>query len=238
MKKTVTLGLALVALCGLAASTSVGFQPEGTRQVRAPGGQPVDPAQFVARMMELDTNGDGKISREEAAESPFARGFDRFDANTDGFIDKAELETFSAQRGQRPGQIGQGPGAAAGEVATFDQNMGNSGRAMRRLSRSEFTAESRAGDLAALQQMQTALIAAKAQVSTVHMSDNAKAKFGDDAAAYQAEFQTYLIRAVKESLDLEMAVIQGNSAAAVAARMRLEETRNQAHDIFEHEEEG
>ena len=42
------------------------------------------------RFKELDSNHDGKISREEA-QGPLAAAFDRYDINKDGFLDKNEL---------------------------------------------------------------------------------------------------------------------------------------------------
>jgi collagen type III alpha len=59
-----------------------------------------------------DKNNDGKLSKEEAPEY-LARGFDRADTNSDGFLDQAELEhAFQAQAAMRGGQ-GQGSGAGA-----------------------------------------------------------------------------------------------------------------------------
>jgi len=43
----------------------------------------------------LDTDNDGKISREEAARGRrIAKHFDRIDADKDGFITRAELKAF------------------------------------------------------------------------------------------------------------------------------------------------
>lgn len=57
--------------------------------------------------MSLDTNGDGKVSREEAPEQMQAF-FDRLDTNMDGSIDKAEGEA-AARRFQQQGGGGGGP---------------------------------------------------------------------------------------------------------------------------------
>jgi Ca2+-binding EF-hand superfamily protein len=48
-------------------------------------------------MKELDTNGDGKISREEAR-GPIRRNFDHIDTNKDGFIDRDELMRAASER--------------------------------------------------------------------------------------------------------------------------------------------
>lgn len=73
------------------------FGGRGTRNRRSgfgrPGGfdTPGDPATFVARLMEADANGDGKLSKDEAPEALRQR-FDRMDQNSDGFIDQNELQ--------------------------------------------------------------------------------------------------------------------------------------------------
>ncbi len=67
------------------------------------------PAQASRAVIERnDKDGDGKLSKEEAPEF-LARGFDRADTNSDGFLDQPELEhAFQAMRGA-PGQAaGQG----------------------------------------------------------------------------------------------------------------------------------
>jgi hypothetical protein len=47
----------------------------------------------VPRQSKLDTNGDTKVSREEAAESPeLMLVFDLADANGDGYLDGAEFQ--------------------------------------------------------------------------------------------------------------------------------------------------
>ncbi|WP_372012598.1 EF-hand domain-containing protein [Pseudoxanthomonas sp. 10H] len=48
---------------------------------------------------DLDTDGDGRISKAEAAAKPeFAGRFAELDANSDGFVDKADRELASRQR--------------------------------------------------------------------------------------------------------------------------------------------
>jgi Ca2+-binding EF-hand superfamily protein len=77
--------------------------------------------QRVTQILErLDTNRDGKISREEA-KGPLANQFDRLDTNRDGYLDKSELrravERFMA------GNKG-GPGRGADQQPITPQNRG------------------------------------------------------------------------------------------------------------------
>jgi Ca2+-binding EF-hand superfamily protein len=53
-------------------------------------GKGFDPDKMAERIMQLDKNKDGKISREEAA-GPLKDRFDVFDANKDGFLDETEV---------------------------------------------------------------------------------------------------------------------------------------------------
>ena len=57
-------------------------------------------ARIQERFRKADTNGDGRISREEAQRSmpELARDFDRIDANKDGMVTMEELETARKAR--------------------------------------------------------------------------------------------------------------------------------------------
>ncbi len=57
-------------------------------------------------LMQLDKDGDGKISKDEAPE-PMQQYFDMMDANKDGFIDRAEATKATAMR-RAAGQGGAG----------------------------------------------------------------------------------------------------------------------------------
>ncbi|MDP6779848.1 MAG: EF-hand domain-containing protein [Candidatus Latescibacteria bacterium] len=67
---------------------------------RGPGMRPRNPEALVARMMQRDQDGDGKISRDEAS-GPMARRFDRMDSNGDGFVDKDEIAEMARRFGSR-----------------------------------------------------------------------------------------------------------------------------------------
>lgn len=90
MKKLHLLGLA--AAVTLASTLAVAqTKPQAQPQTAT---QPTQ-----QKHMKLDTNGDGRISKEEAAKSPkFAERFEQMDANKDGFVDKADREARMAQR--------------------------------------------------------------------------------------------------------------------------------------------
>jgi len=64
----------------------------------APAATQTRPAPDVARrMMRMDTNRDGRISRAEwEAAGRNARGFTRADANHDGYVDREEYAAFVA----------------------------------------------------------------------------------------------------------------------------------------------
>ena len=67
---------------------------------RAPGGGAPNAASIIERIFEADTNGDGKISKEEAPER-MADRFDQMDTNDDGFVDREEIEARFRRRSPR-----------------------------------------------------------------------------------------------------------------------------------------
>ncbi len=70
---------------------------------------------MMARMMAMDTDKDGKISKEELPEFLRERLMERADTNKDGFLDKEELEKMQAAGAA--GREGR-PGAEGGEGGT------------------------------------------------------------------------------------------------------------------------
>ncbi|MBL8511007.1 MAG: EF-hand domain-containing protein [Betaproteobacteria bacterium] len=66
-------------------------------------------AEMESRLKAADKNGDGKISREEAAALPrIAKKFDQIDTNKDGFVTLEEIKASMAQHAQEHGQHGAG----------------------------------------------------------------------------------------------------------------------------------
>jgi len=94
--------------------------PGGPDWRRGPGGQggPAGPGRggFSAeRLMALDKDGDGKVTKEELPE-PMQRVLQRGDANGDGAIDREEAEKLVGQlRRDRPQGGAGGPGGPGGE---------------------------------------------------------------------------------------------------------------------------
>jgi len=88
--------------------------PGGPGGQAGPGGQGGQVGgDFVARMMESDKNGDGKLAKDEVSERMQGM-FGRMDANSDGFIDKKEIEASFAQMRERGGQGGGRPPGEGG----------------------------------------------------------------------------------------------------------------------------
>src|SRR5207248_9184361 len=76
----------------------------------APGRPPAAPAgaldEIRDRIKQADTNGDGKISKEESQKGPerIKDNFDRIDTNSDGFIDEAEMRQMMRRFGAGKGK--------------------------------------------------------------------------------------------------------------------------------------
>jgi hypothetical protein len=84
--------------------------PPGGRGRPGAGGRP-SPADFAARIMGNDKNGDGKVTKDELPEF-LQRILDRADTNKDGAIDKAEAQKMAERFGGRgrPSGAGRGQG--------------------------------------------------------------------------------------------------------------------------------
>lgn len=248
----VTVSLAALTLAASPALAQTEDAPPPGRRGGA-GGAGGSPDQFIQRMMERDANGDGKLQRDELPGRFADRLFEAGDTNGDDVIDEAELRALAASgafgRGGRGGQGGrggaggggqggQGGDGASGAQMSFGQSMRLAGRGLRGLSRSEFTAETMERDMQAIQSVQLGLIQAKGRLDTIEMSEKARAKYGADTKTFARDFRMSLLKAVNETLEIEMALAEGNGDKARAHLMRLQELQDSSHDLFQGENEG
>ena len=70
-----------------------------------PAEEPSQPAQQGATFESLDTNSDGRISKQEAAvNTSVTEQFSRYDKNGNGFIEKEEVSASNTTPAEKPGQ--------------------------------------------------------------------------------------------------------------------------------------
>ncbi|MAC20535.1 MAG: hypothetical protein CMJ23_12840 [Phycisphaerae bacterium] len=215
----------------------------GGRQSR--GGRQTDQNQISDRLMRMDTDGDGKLSRDEVAKSRFAAAFDQADANGDGFIVVKEITVFMRNRRPGGGQDGSRPGmqkpqeggssasAPVDPKKAFEDGMSKCGKALRGLRRTKFDAGSFDRDMAATMAMQAGLLTARPHITVIPMSEAAKEKFGADEVAYQRSFQKHMVMSLIASFQLEMAILEGDANRAKEVMDQILKDRNDSHDLFE-----
>lgn len=250
--------LAVLALMGLALATTAHAQNEPGRPGRpgagqeGPGGRQIDPSRFVDRMMQMDANGDGKLSRDEIGESRFAALFDQADGDGDGLLASEEIMIFMenrngrGQRGPQRGRRTERPDGRPSEAPTqeaekpsgpskeaFMEAMDRAGRALRGLRRTSFEADTFERDFMALLELESSLMDARRHTSAIAMSQAAREKFGTDQAAYQRSFQLHMAKALMATIQVEMAVLEGDSAKAKELVRGILENRNESHELFE-----
>lgn len=248
--RTMMTAVALLALTGGALALA---QPDRARQAGQRdaqpgqsagqpgqrGGQPGqrggDPAQFVERMMQRDANGDGKLQRDELPEQLAERLFESGDTNGDGALDREELLAVMSRRtGQGGGQGGrQGEANAA---PNFEGSMRQAGRALTGLQRAELTSDSMQRDLRSVQMLQQALLGAKGGMSSAPRSERAQERFNTDDK-FNMAMRMNILRALSESITLEMAILDGKEGAAKESIAKITEIQTKAHDVFQPEHE-
>ena len=246
MKLTLACSIFALSFASIAFAQQDGtFPPQGP----GPGGrgdgqqgqqgerprQPIDPQQFIDRMMQNDANGDGKLSQDELPPALAERLMERADTNKDGLIDRSELEAAAkngAMGGARGGQREGGRGGAEGGM-NLEGAMKQLNRAYKALGNSSFDASSRQADLGMIQSMQAALVASKGSGERLKMSDAAKAKFGDDRLKFEAEFRGTMLDTLMVSIELEKAVLEGDSAKAKGLVAKLHAMEEKGHELFQ-----
>ncbi len=109
--KTLLLTVATAILGSLSINAQDAPKPPGENSPRGPGGDPQ--ARMDEMLKKLDTNGDGKVSKEEWLEFSRKEADDRYskmDTNKDGSLDKAEMEEISRKMRGQGGGGGERPG--------------------------------------------------------------------------------------------------------------------------------
>lgn len=95
MNKIITI-IALVAMAGNLASCA--SQKDPSNNNKRPTGAP----SFTQILTEMDSNGDGKLSKSEV-KGPLSTDFSKIDTDNDGFITKSEFQKAPRpQRNSRP----------------------------------------------------------------------------------------------------------------------------------------
>jgi Ca2+-binding EF-hand superfamily protein len=119
------------ALAVVLTATAFGQDPKKPNSPSKPSDSSPRPAMTAEKIVDdilrrMDTNKDGKISREEA-KGMIAENFDRIDTNKDGFLDRQELLVVARRRlanmGQNPAPGGRPnalPGGAPADPLDFD----------------------------------------------------------------------------------------------------------------------
>ncbi|GDY06136.1 hypothetical protein LBMAG51_09230 [Phycisphaerae bacterium] len=193
-------------------------------------------AQLAQRLMQADANGDGKLSIEELPPQ-FAEIFPTIDTNKDGFLEESEILVLASSQGEARGGPRGGRGGAGGAPQNFEGAMKQVNRGFKGLKDSAFDATTKTKDLEQIQNVQAGLVAAKGMSSSVRMAPQAKAKYGDDNAKYLMDMRMQLLAALTTSLELESAVLAGNSAAAKAAVAKLDASEDKGHTEFQPDED-
>lgn len=221
------------------------FPPQGPEGRGRGAGQPqdgerparpaIDPAQFVDRLMQNDANGDGQLSKDELPPALSERLMERADTNKDGMLDKGELEAAakSGAMGAGRGAAREGGRGAAEGGMNVEGAMKQMNRAYKALGESSFDAASRASDLGMVQMLQSSAVAAKGGAARMPMSDAAKQQFGEDREKFDAAFRTMMLETLLVSIELEKAVLVGDSASAKSAVAKLHEMEEKGHQLFQ-----
>ncbi len=136
----------------------------------------------------------------------------------------------------RPGAI-KGSPRTGGKEMDFEDYMKVAGRALRKLRKSPLDASSRKKDLAAIEQIQFGLLNAKMRIATVEMAPQAKERYGDNKDEYLQDFHMALTQTLMESFNMEMALLEGNTAKARESLEYLRQAQKKGHEAFQEDED-
>ena len=202
----------------------------GPGQPGGPVGTPANADQIAQLLMRGDKNNDGKLSPEEIPPQIKDR-FGSIDLNKDGLIDQDELVAF-AKTQDKTGNARRG----GGQGQNFEGAMKQMNRGYKALEKSAFDAGSKAQDLANIQMVEAGIVNAKGMISTVKMAPQAKAKYGEDVAKYEADMRAQLLATLTVAMTLENAVIRGDAVEAKTMVSKLDQEQDEGHDMFKREE--
>ncbi len=202
----------------------------GPGQPGGPVGTPANADQIAQLLMRGDKNNDGKLSPEEIPPQLKDR-FASIDLNKDGFIDQDELVAF-AKTQDKTGNARRGGGQGQNFVGAMKQM----NRGYKALEKSAFDAGSKAQDLANIQMVEAGIVNAKGMISTVKMAPQAKAKYGEDVAKYEADMRAQLLATLTVAMTLENAIIRGDAVEAKTMVSKLDQEQDEGHDMFKREE--
>jgi len=202
----------------------------GPGQPGGPVGTPANADQIAQLLMRGDKNNDGKLSPEEIPPQIKDR-FGSIDLNKDGLIDQDELVAF-AKTQDKTGNARRG----GGQGQNFEGAMKQMNRGYKALEKSAFDAGSKAQDLANVQMVEAGIVNAKGMISTVKMAPQAKAKYGEDVAKYEADMRAQLLATLTVAMTLENAIIRGDAVEAKTMVSKLDQEQDEGHDMFKREE--
>ncbi|MFK7885170.1 MAG: hypothetical protein AB8F26_13425 [Phycisphaerales bacterium] len=199
----------------------------------------------VDRMMNMDQDGNGEISREEMPARLAERMFDAADTDENGSLTREEITAHLSERaggreGGRPQERPAEGGATerGGEDGSsthemFEGSMKVAGQAVRALRRSALTPDTRDSDLDAVQSLQEAMIASKGVAASEQMASQAEAKYGEDTDAYKRDIRQSFVDMLRATLDLEAAILAGDTDAAKTALGTVLAGQKSSHDAFQ-----
>ena len=202
----------------------------GPGQPGGPVGTPANSDQIAQLLMRGDKNNDGKLSPEEIPPQIKDR-FASIDLNKDGLIDQDELVAF-AKTQDKTGNARRG----GSQGQNFEGAMKQMNRGYKGLEKSAFDAGSKAQDLANIQMVEAGIVNAKGMISTVKMAPQAKEKYGEDVAKYEADMRAQLLATLNVAITLENAVIRGDAVEAKKLVAKLDQEEEEGHDMFKREE--
>ena len=104
----------LLGGCLLMSSTVLAQPPARPNEPRNESRGGTDPTSFVTRLMTLDKNQDGKLSKSEVTDNRLQALFDRADADHNGEVTKAELTALATKEASTLGQGGGRGGPPGG----------------------------------------------------------------------------------------------------------------------------